>query len=207
MITLHSLAYSRALRVVWFLDELGIKYDLKTYDRTEDFRAPDALGEVHPLGKSPVIADGELTLAESATIMRYIRSRYGEGTVLSPCRDSDAWWQHEQWLDYVESSLAGPVLAILLAKTGGEDPLDRMKDEAACHLDYISDALSTQPFLCGEGLTLADIQMSYLMALAEVAGLLEDRPTLTSYWQRLRDQPGFKKATAKAGPMTPPIGD
>jgi len=208
MLKLHCLAYSRALRVVWLLEDLGQPYELVTYDRTSDFLAPDSLKAIHPLGKSPVIEDGDLLMAESSAILRYVHATYGDGRY-EPAPGTPAFWEHAEWLDFAESSASMPILSAVFAKVAGKEdgPDDpRMKAELAKTLGYIAERVSNRPVLMGEAPMLADIQMSYMLALSDVAGCLDDRSGLSAYWQRLQDQPGFRAATAKAGPMTPPIG-
>jgi glutathione S-transferase len=205
MITLHHLAYSRGLRVLWLLEELGLPYDLVTYDRTKAFGAPPELARIHPLGKSPVIVDGYLVLAESATILRYIHDRHGAGR-FTPPTGTPAHALHEEWLDYVESSAGLPVMVTLLgARTGGlSDGMTAFAEgQAKKTLDYIAGGIGDGPFLMGEQLTLADMQMSYMLAIADLAGMLAGYPQITAYLERLEQQPGFEKATARGGPMTP----
>ena len=205
MLKLHCLAYSRSLRVAWLLEELEVPYDLVFYERTDRFRAPQALRGVHPLGRSPVIEDDGLMLAESSAILRYIDTRYGSGS-FEPAPASRPYFEHAEWLDFAESSAATPIITAALEKASGKEevPQDqRVKAQLADNFDYIEARLADRPFLMGEAPMLADIQMSYLMAVAEMAGLLEARPDLAAYWQRLQERPGFRAATAKAGPMAP----
>lgn len=78
MITVHHLNNSRSQRILWLLEELGQEYEIRKYERDpETMRAPGTLREVHPLGKSPVITDGEVTVAESGAIIEYLVERYG----------------------------------------------------------------------------------------------------------------------------------
>ncbi|TQS70051.1 glutathione S-transferase family protein [Rhodobacteraceae bacterium] len=206
MLTLHCLAYSRALRIVWLLEELNTPYQLEFYDRTKEFRAPDALKKIHPLGKSPVIEDDGLVLAESSAILRYIDQRYGHGRH-QPADQTPAFFAHNEWLDLSESSGAQPVIAAVMDKIAGKDTVPEnpaMADRLGTFLDYVGARLEDRPFLMGDTPMLADIQISYLLALADRAGVLDTRPVLAAYWQRLQDQPGFQAAVAKAGPMAPP---
>lgn len=206
MITIHCLAYSRALRVVWLMEHLGAQYALERYDRTESFEAPDALKAIHPLGKSPTIVDGDLVLTESATILRYVVEKHGAGGLL-PETGTQAFWRHEQWLDYAESSLGVPVMASLLASMQDKEIPDKIARELKTNLDFLEETLKGRDFLLGDSLTIADIQMSYLVALAAAGGLIADHPEIAGYWDRLQNQPGLKKAEAAAGPMKPPFGD
>lgn len=203
MLTLHHLAFSRSQRVLWLIEELGIPVELVRYDRTPEFRAPPELKEVHPLGKSPVIQDGDLTLAESATILRYLDDRYGENR-FSPAPGTTEYAMHEEWLDFVESTAAGPVLTVLLAeRTGDQAAADRARPMVDNVLSYIAKGLGDKPFLMGEQPMLADMQMSYFLAMARMANALETYPALTAYLARLEAQPGFQRAQARGGPMLP----
>ncbi len=206
MITLHHLNFSRSTRVLWLLEELGVEYELVTYERDQNLRAPASLAKIHPLGKAPVITDGALVLAESSSILRYIHDRHGNGT-LTPAPGTEAHVLHEEWLDYVESSAALPVMLTLLGKlTGGMSAgfAGFATPELHRTLDYIAAGVSKGPFLMGDKLTLADIQMVYLLAMAQWASSLDAHPALVEYFARLQRQPGFLKALARGGPMTPP---
>jgi glutathione S-transferase len=119
MITLHHLNFSRSTRVIWLLEELGIDYELVKYERDQNFRAPPSLAKVHPLGRAPVLVDGDLVLAESATILRYLETNYGNGRLV-PAPGTPDRALHDEWLDFVESSAGMPVmLAAIGSMTGG----------------------------------------------------------------------------------------
>jgi len=206
MLTLHHLNYSRSIRVIWLLEELGIEYDLVKYERDANFRAPPELKAIHPLGKAPVLVDGDLTLAESAPILAYIDERYGERR-FSPPIDSDAAAVHDEWLQYVESSAALPIMMTSLGKRMGGLPDGLAKftgPEVTKALDYIGTGVGDGPYLMGEQLMLADIQMCYILAIAESAGLLGDHPDVAAYLDRLRARPAFVAATEIGGPLMAP---
>jgi glutathione S-transferase len=206
MITLHHLAFSRSIRILWLLEELGLDFDLVSYERTKEFRAPPELAQIHPLGKAPVIVDNDIVIAESATILRYIHDTYGHGS-LTPAAGSKAHALHEEWLDYVESSAGLPIMMTLLgARMGGlSDGLHVFaQGQMSKTLDYIAGGIGNGPFLMGERLTLADIQMSYMLVVADMAGALTDYPVIAAYLDRLMKQPGFQRAVARGGPMAPP---
>jgi glutathione S-transferase len=195
MLTLHHLNYSRSIRVLWLLEELGIEYDLVKYERDENFRAPSALKAIHPLGKAPVLVDDALTLAESAPILSYIDERYG-----------DAGAVHDEWLQYVESSASLPIMMTSLGKRMGGLPDGLAKftgPEVTKTLDYIGAGVGDRPYLMGEQLMLADIQMCYILAIAESAGLLKEHPDVAAYLDRLRARPAFIAATEIGGPLMP----
>jgi glutathione S-transferase len=206
MITLHHLKFSRSTRVLWLLEELGLQYELEAYERDENFRAPAKLSNVHPLGKAPVIVDDGLVLAESASILRFLEKKYGDGRLV-PAPGTPERAEHDEWLDYVESSLALPaMLTILGARTGGLSPGlgGFIGPELAKALSYVSDRVGERHFLMGDRLTLADIQMSYMLATLRRSGQLADYPAVSAYLERLEATPGLAKAIEIGGPMTPP---
>ncbi|MEP9378833.1 glutathione S-transferase family protein [Aquabacter sp. CN5-332] len=206
MITVHHLDFSRSHRVLWLLEEFGLTYELVRYKRDANFKAPPALAAIHPLGKSPVIQDGALTLAESAVILEYINTRYGGGR-LAPPPGSDAYFVHEEWLQFVESTAAFPIMMTRIgALTGGlsERMAQFVSPVLQKTLDYISSAVSTGAYLSGDRFQLADIQMAYPLEIASYGGMLGAYPQLTEYLDRLKARPAFERAVEKGGPMMPP---
>lgn len=206
MITLHHLNFSRSTRVLWLLEELGVPYALKTYARDASFRAPAELRAVHPLGKAPILADDDIVLAESATILRYLEATYGDGRLI-PAPGTQDRAIHDEWLDFAESSAGLPIMITLLgAMTGGlpNGLAGFTAPELAKTLDYIADRVTGRDYLMGDRLTLADIQISYLLAALRRAGQLRAYPAVTAYLERLEATPGLTRAIAIGGPMTPP---
>jgi glutathione S-transferase len=206
MIILHHLNFSRSTRVLWLLEELGLDYQLVHYQRGAGFRAPESLKAVHPLGKAPVIQDGDLVLAESAIILSYINDRRGEGRFAPPV-GGDARLIHDEWLQYVESSAAFPIMITLIGHMiGGLS--DRMGQFAGPELnkafDYIAAGIGDGPYLTGEAFTIADIQMAYLLDVAHGAGMLAGKSGLVAYLDRVKARPAFVRAIEIGGPMTPP---
>lgn len=206
MLTLHHLNFSRSIRVIWLLEELGVEYDLVKYERDANFRAPSELKAVHPLGKAPVLVDGGLTLAESASILAYIDERHGNRR-FSPPVGSDAAALHDEWLQYVESSASLPIMMTSLGKRMGGLPDGLAKftgPEVTKTLDYIAAGVGEAPYLMGDALMLADIQMCYILAIAEGAGQLTAHPAVSAYLGRLKARPAFVAATEIGGPLMPP---
>ena len=204
MITIHCLAYSRAIRLLWLMEDLEQPYHLVFYDRTENFRAPESLAKIHPLGKSPVIEDDEVMLAESATCLRYLSDKFGKGQH-SPKPGTQDHLRHEELLDYVESSFAEVAMNLLLPRLHGEEPSDQAFKAMQQHYDYVAEQLTEDELLFGNKASLADIQFSYLLANLSKMGLLESAPRLERYWQDLQKQPGYQAAIGNAGPMAPEL--
>ncbi|MEP3330331.1 glutathione S-transferase [Sedimentitalea sp.] len=203
MITLHALKYLRATRVLWLLADLGQPCNRIDYDRTKSFRAPEALKRVHPLGKSPVIEDEGEMVAESSTILRYLAAKYGDNSHTPP-QGTHAYWQHEALLDYVEASFAEVALQAILPTFGGDPVPEAARSALDVHLDYITQLIGDGPLLFGNRAMLADIQMSYIIALLARLDLLNDYPVIATYWDALQEQPGYIAATQVTGPMAPP---
>lgn len=112
MIIVHYLEHSRAHRILWLLEELGLGYEVRVYPRRSDMRAPAELKAIHPLGKSPVIEDGGLVIAESGAIFDYLLSTYGDHGLM-PAADPQAHRDYVYWMHYSEGS-AMPLLVMSL---------------------------------------------------------------------------------------------
>ena len=184
MLTLHHLNNSRSQRVLWLLEELGIDYELKRYERDpKTDLAPESLKAIHPLGKSPVITDGDITVAESAVIINHLINQYGASKGLIPGAGTEAARQSEYWLHYAEGSLM-PFLLLSLIFTkvrtapmpffarpvakGIADQVSKsfVSPNVINHLTYINDHLGKNEWFAGEQMTAADFQMSFPLEAA-----------------------------------------
>ena len=145
MLTLHHLNDSRSQRILWLLEELGTPYELKQYQRNAETRlAPPELKQVHPLGKSPVITDGDVRIAESAAIVDYVIRRYGKADAMMPAPGSAEHEAYNEWLHYSEGSAMLPLMLNLYVsrlKEAGAPLHPRIESEIANHLGYIEGAL------------------------------------------------------------------
>lgn len=192
----HYLTESRAQRVLWLLEELGLDYEVVRYERDpETSFAPPELKEVHPLGKSPVLEDDGRVIAESGAIVDYLVRHYGEGR-LAPDPTSSAYDDYVQWLHYAEGSAALPfMLALYVGRLGeaGEPLHPRIDSETANHLDYIEQTLRERDYIMGEDFTGADVQITFVLEAAENFVGLGDRPTLKSYLDRVHSRPAYRR--------------
>jgi glutathione S-transferase len=201
MLKLHHLNNSRSQRILWLLEELGLDYEIVPYQRDAATNlAPPALMAVHPLGKSPVIEDGKIRIAESGAIVEYVVDRHGGGK-LQPDPKSDAHVAYNEWLHYSEGSAMLPLMMNLYVMRLGEAAaplLPRIESEIANNLAYISGALGERDYLMGE-FTGADVQISFVMEVARAFGKLAAYPNLTAYLARLHGRPAFKRSLEKGG--------
>jgi glutathione S-transferase len=204
MIKLHHLNNSRSHRVLWLLEELGVPYEIVHHKRDAMTRlAPPELKKVHPLGKSPVIVDGAQTVAESGAIIEYLTKTYGKGKFW-PADGAPNWVTHTHWMHFAEGSAMLPFLLALYTQMLGEAaaPLKpRIESEIANHLGYMNEALSGHDYFAGNDLTAADIQMSFILEVADRSDRLKDYPRLGQLLQRLRDRPAYQRAIEKGGPL------
>jgi len=218
MIIVHHLNNSRSQRVLWLLEELGIPYEVKRYERdAATMLAPPSLRAVHPLGKSPVITDGELTLAESGAIVEYLAARYGNGRLVPPAGTPDHL-RYTYWLHYAEGSAMPPLLLKLVfdrvegapmpffvrpvaRAIAGRAKSSFIEPQIKLHLDFMERELGKSTWFTGSDFTAADIQMSFpLEAAAARAGLDGTRPKLAAFLERIHARPAYKRALDKGGP-------
>jgi glutathione S-transferase len=206
MIVVHHLNESRSQRILWLLEELRAPYEIAFYQRdTRTNLAPTALREIHPLGKSPVITEGDRVIAESGAIIDYIIRRHGDGR-LQPDPATEPYDDYVHWLHYAEGSATLPLLMKSLTVRVGKvlAPLGRQADgEVDLHLQFINESLSGRDYLLGGELTGADVQMSFV---GELAGAVIDRstyPNLDAWCRRLQARPAYQAALARGRPPGP----
>lgn len=203
MITVHHLNNSRSQRILWLCEELGVGYDIKFYQRDAVTNlAPPELKAVHPLGKSPVIEDGDLRLAESGAIVDYLIRAHGHGS-LAPAPGTALHEAYLEWLHFAEGSAMLPFLLRLYTSRLGEAgaPLKpRIDEQIASHLHYFSECLGDHDWLVGNALSGADIMMSFIAEIAATSDAAAAFPRLAEYARRLQARPAWQAALARGGP-------
>ncbi len=202
MITVHHLNDSRSQRVLWLLEELGLPYEIKYYQRDAQTRlAPPELQAVHPLGKSPVVTDGGRTLAESGAIVETLVRRHGNGG-LQPDPSSPAYDDYVHWLHYAEGSAMLPLMLNLYVSRLGEAgaPLHpRIESEIANHLGYVNQALEGRTWLLGDAFCGADVQMSFVGEIAGAYGKRQEYPNIDAWVKRFQARPAYQAALERGG--------
>jgi glutathione S-transferase len=217
MITVHHLNNSRSQRVLWLLEELESPYEIKRYERNaETMLAPPDLLKIHPLGKSPVITDGDKTIAESGAIIDYIISTYGAGRLI-PAEGTAERLRYTYWLHYAEGSAMTPLLLKLIfgvlperspwfvkpivqaiSNTAQKTFID---PQLALHAGYWESELGKSPWFAGDEITGADIQMSFpLEAAATRSGIEAGHPHIHAFLDRIHARPAYQRALARGGP-------
>ncbi len=202
MLTLHHLNDSRSQRIVWLLEELEAPYAMKHYQRDVRSRlAPPELAAIHPLGKSPVLSDGDLKIAESGAIVDYLIRKYGGGSMM-PAMGAPDYEAYNEWLHYAEGSAMLPLMLHLYVsrlKEAGSPLHPRIESEIANHLGYVDGALKGREFFVGETLTGADIQMSFVGEMADVFEKLGPYSNLRAWLARMHARPAFQRSIEKGG--------
>ena len=203
MIIVHHLNESRSQRVLWLLEELGLHYEIRHYTRDAKTRlAPPELQAVHPLGKSPVVEDGELMLIESGAIVDALIRRHGGGH-LRPAADTADFENYQQWLHYAEGSAMLPLMLKLYVSRLGEAgaPLKpRIDSELVNHLGYVDRSLQGRDWLVGNSFSGADVQMSFVGEAAR--GLRASYPAMDAWVRRFQQRPAYRRALERGGPYS-----
>lgn len=221
MITVHHLNISRSHRVVWLLEELGVDYEIKRYERDpQTMLAPKSLLKVHPLGKSPVITDdahGHVTVAESGAIIEYLIDRYDIESKLAPTAGTPTRLRYTYWLHFAEGSAMSPLLMKLVFNHIEKAPMPffakpiakaiAKKTKASfidpqikAHLEFIEAELHKSTWFAGGRLTGADIQMSFPLEAAAARGGLDDSyPKIMAFLKRIHARAGYKRALERGG--------
>jgi len=217
MITVHHLNNSRSQRVLWLLEELGVPYKIQRYQRDKKtYLAPASLKAVHPLGKSPVLTDGDLTLAESGAIIEYLAETYGNNQLAISSTDT-AYWQYKYWLHYAEGSLMPFLIMKMLAdrirrskvpffikpitkKISSQLLSSYIAPSLQTQLAYVDQHLASHPWFAGNTLSAADFQMSFPLETAKFGtkGITE-YPNLIRYVDKIQARPAYQRALEKGG--------
>ena len=217
MIVVHHLNNSRSQRVLWLLEEMGLDYEVKRYERNADtMLAPPELRAIHPLGKSPVIQDGDVIVAETGAIIEYLLATY-PGHGLRPTSGTANGRRFTYWLHYAEGSAMTPLLlklvfgALPTRSPGLVRPLVKaisntaqssfIDPQIAAHTAYWEGELSKSPWFAGEAFSAADIMMSFpLEAGASRAPYGPDKPKLKAFLQTIHARPAYQRALERGGP-------
>jgi glutathione S-transferase len=218
MLVVHHLENSRSQRILWLLEELGVAYEVKRYERDpQTMLAPKALRDIHPLGKSPVIVDDGATIAETGAIVEYLIGTYGAGRLI-PAAGTGERLAYSYWLHYAEGSAMPPLVNKLIfsqipkapalpffmrpiakALMGGVTT-SYLAPQIAAHIKFWAQTLETSAYFAGPELTGADIMMSFPVEAAGVRGTLP--PVLTTYLAGLHARPAYQAALARGGPYS-----
>lgn len=215
MIIVHHLNQSRSQRILWLLEELGVDYEIKNYERNKQtMLAPPELKAVHPLGKSPVITDGPITVAESGAIIEYLVDKYGQGKLKPQAGTAEAR-RYTYWLHFAEGSGMPPLLMALvfnkieaapvpffikpiLKMISGKVKSGFINPNLKNNFAFIESELEKSEWFAGAEFSAADIQMSYVVEGGEVRGGLLG-PKSKAYLERIHQRPAYKKAESRGG--------
>jgi glutathione S-transferase len=218
MITVHHLNNSRSQRVLWLLEELGLDYEIERYERDpKTMLAPASLRAVHPLGKSPVIAEDGVTVAESGAIIEYLLERHGKGRLIPPAGTPERL-RYTYWLHFAEGSAMSPLLLKLIFSRLPRQPMpfvvrpvvravservlkSFVDPQLRAHRDFMEAELDKSAWFAGKAFTAADIQMSFVVEASAARGGLDKRyPKMADWLARIHARPAYRRALEKGGP-------
>lgn len=215
MIVVHHLNNSRSQRVIWMLEELGLDYEIKQYKRDSVTNlAPNTLKLIHPLGKSPVITDGDITVAESGAIIEYLAHTYGKQLI--PEIGTEAHRQYTYWMHFAEGSLMPPMVAKLVfdkvrasaspffVKMVANKIADKVMagyfgPNIAVNLEFVNTHLSSNKWFAGEQLSGADFQMSFPLEATVARGVSKQYPAIEEFVSRIHQREAYLRALEKGG--------
>lgn len=218
MLTVHHLNNSRSQRILWLLEELDLNYEIKFYERDSETQlAPESLKKIHPLGKSPVVKDGDLVLAESGAIIDYLGRTYGNNDWV-PRRNSKRYQSYMYWLHYAEGSMMSPLLLKLvfdrvksakmpffikpIAKGIANKVMDSfVTPNIKTHFQYVENHLAENTWFTGDSITGADIQMSFPLEASVARSVITEQthPNIYRYVREFQQRPAYQKALEKGG--------
>jgi glutathione S-transferase len=218
MITVHHLENSRSHRVLWLLEELSVPYQIKRYQREDTLLAPESLKKIHPLGKSPVITDGNRVIAESGAILAYLQQKY-DSEHLFAITDEDEQIQARYWLHYAEGSLMPLLVMKLVFGQLGKKPVPWilrpagvalskgiqkawLNKQLKLHGDVIEQHLSQHRYFAGSRFSIADVQMSFPLLALQVRGSLKEMPTTARWLESMQQRAAWQRAIEQGGAIT-----
>lgn len=217
MIIVHHLNNSRSQRILWLLEELGLDYEIKKYERdAKTMLAPPELRAIHPLGKSPVITDGDTMVAESGAIIEYLTERHGDGKLV-PAAGTPEKLRYTYFLHYAEGSAMTPLLMKLVFDKVASSPMpffvkpiakgivkkvksSYIMPQITQHLKYLESELGKSTWFAGEAFSAADIQLSFVLEAASARGGLDTKyPKLDAFLKRIHARPAYQRALERGG--------
>jgi len=207
MITIHHLGVSQSDRVVWLMEELGLPYKLRWYDRGEDFLAPPEYRALHPAGTAPIITDGDVVMAESTAIVEYISQRYGEGRLSVPVNDAN-YPHYLYWMQFNNALQSALFIKMAVTATGASPDADNLvmtttQRREDGQYDALEERLGESEYLGGPEFSCADVMSMFnLTSLAMLGARTPDdsMPNTKAYVDRVCARPAYIKAMSIAGP-------
>ncbi|ANG91145.1 glutathione S-transferase [Enterobacteriaceae bacterium 155047] len=220
MLTVHHLNQSRSQRVIWAVEELALPYQIVRYQREKTMMAPPSLKKVHPLGKSPVVEDNGLIVAESGAILEYLQETYDLTSQLKP-QSPEQKLQYRFWLHYAEGSLMPILLMKLVFNSLGKPPVPFglrtlgkglgkgvqkawLNPQLETHARFIEAHLSENSWFAGDLLSMADIQMSFPIFALLARGGIDNLPHTQAWKKKVEMRPAWQRAIQQGGPFDLP---
>ncbi|NLE87639.1 MAG: glutathione S-transferase family protein [Myxococcales bacterium] len=193
-VTLYHHPFSRAAGTVWMLEEVGVDYQLQFVDILAGQQKSPEILALNPMGKLPILVDGDALVTESCAIGLYLADRYAPGR-LAPRLDDPARGTYLRWSCFSPSVIEPGVMAKKENWTFGEGAAGWGSYDAM--IQAMEAALAKGPFLLGDTFSMADVIFGGTVRYLVTFGLLEARPSFTAYVERLVARPAFQRAEAR----------
>ena len=204
MLKIYHATGTRAFRVIWVCEELGVPYEIEPIDFSPAFRKSPAWLAINPVGKVPAMVDGDVQMFESCAMMQYVLDRYGEGR-LQPAKSDPTYPHYLQWCWFAESTFARPLGEVTNHRREFKPELDdvvaEMKSRATTCVVALDQAVADRPYLLGDDMSAADLSICYVMR-GYRRSVTEDLPAnVQAYFDRVTALPSYER-TVKADAET-----
>jgi glutathione S-transferase len=204
MLKIYHSPGTRGFRVIWVCEELSVPYEVAPVNFAAEYRATSEWRALNPVGKVPVMVDGDITVFESCAMMQYVLDRYGNGR-LQPTKDDPTYAHYLQWCWFAEATFARPLGEIVNHRREFEPEIDavvaEMKGRATACVAACDAALSDRPYLLGDTMSVADLSICYVVRgyRRMVSNFLPNN--VQAYFDRVTALPSYE-ATEKADAET-----
>ena len=194
---LHHLNASRSQRLVWLIEEIGVPCEIMHHQRhPETSLAPEVLLEVHPMGKSPLLEDDGIVIAETGAIAEYLLAKYDADHKLHPPVNSEDFPRYLEWVHSAEGAVFLPGLLTFylnMAGLGESDLAQRMAPEVAKAVMHIEGHLAKHAYFAGDTFSAADCLMGFQIQSLEAAGALGMMPKTAAWLESVRQRPAYQR--------------
>ncbi len=197
MLKIYHAKHTRSIRVIWLCEELGVEYEVEKIDFSKAYRATPQWRAISPLGKVPIMTDGDLTMFESGAMVQHILNKHGKGA-LQPKLGSHEHAEYLQWFWFAEATLARPLGEIVNHAREFPDAqristvVEEMAHRAMACLQLIGDHMKNRQYLVGDAFSAADIMTGYSLMLANMIDEVIVPNSIGMYWRTLQSRPSYQ---------------
>lgn len=196
MLKIYHATGTRAFRVIWVCEELSVPYEIVPVDFSAAYRASPEWRALNPVGKVPVMSDGDMTMFESCAMVQYVLDRYGDGR-LQPARSAPTYAHYLQWCWFAEATFARPLGEVTNHRREFQpelaDVVAEMKRRATACVDALDGALGGRPYLLGEAMSAADLSIAYVLRAYRRTVTETLPPNVQTFFDRMTALPSYTR--------------